>query len=354
MEYWAYSDVISKSGQGLVGIAIVVLGFGVGGLATAGLVIPIVVLVLGLKWIRPLVRIELRTNVRQLTALARASLSYLALGISNFVYTWIDTVVLSLIARDEVVGWYAAPTKVFGALLFIPAITSTAWLPRLVRAFESSEGELMAQARVPVELMLVLSLPICAATALAAQPLIPLLFGNAYRRSVPVMVILAFTAIPMYANVIFGTVLIAMRRQGRLTLLMAVAALVNPALNVFFIQVTEHRYHNGAIGAAICLLLTELLIVLVEVVLISRRFLSPGSLMRLVRAALAALGMWAVGFFARPLGWYVSLPLAGLAFLVLAWLLGVAGPFEKEALQAGLTKVTAKFRGAGRTPANKK
>jgi O-antigen/teichoic acid export membrane protein len=352
MEYWAYSDVISKSAQGLVGIVIVVVGFGVGGLATAGLVISIVVLLLGLHWIRPLVGIKLRTTAGQLIALVRASLSYLALGISNFVYTWIDTIVLSLIARNEVVGWYAAPTKVFGALLFIPAITSTAWLPRLVRAFESSEDEFRAQARVPVELMLMLSLPVCAATVLAAQPLIPLVFGNAYRRSVPVMVILGFTVIPMYANVIFGTALIAMRRQGRLTLLMAVAAVVNPALNFFFIRVTEHRYHNGAIGAAFCLLLTELLIVLVELVLISRRFLSPGSLLRLARAALAAGGMWAVGFFARPLGWYVSLPLAGLAFVVFAWLLGVAGPFEKEALQEGLTKVTARFRGARPTPAN--
>jgi hypothetical protein len=50
----------------------------------------------------------------------------------------------------------------------------------------------------------------------------------------------------------------------------------------------------------------------------------------------------------------VSLPLAGLAFLVLAWLLGVAGPFEKEALQAGLTKVTTRFPRAERFAANKK
>jgi hypothetical protein len=135
---------------------------------------------------------------------------------------------------------------------------------------------------------------------------------------------------------------------------MIVAALVNPALNFFFIRVTEHRYHNGAIGAAICLLLTELLVVLVELVFISGRLLSSSSLIRLIRAALATGGMWAVGYSARPLGWYVSLPLAGLVFLVLAWLLRVAGPLEKDALQAGLTKVTARFRRAGRSPTNKK
>ena len=35
MQYMAYSDVINKSAQGLVGIAIVVIGFGAVGLMTA-------------------------------------------------------------------------------------------------------------------------------------------------------------------------------------------------------------------------------------------------------------------------------------------------------------------------------
>jgi O-antigen/teichoic acid export membrane protein len=354
MEYWAYSDVITRSAQGLVGIAIVVMGFGAGGLTAAWLVVATVVLVLGLRWVRPLVRIELRTTFRQLTALVRASMSYFALGVANFIYTWIDTVMLSLMARQEVVGWYAAPTKILGALLFIPAITSTAWMPRLVRAFERSKDELLAEARKPIELVLVLSLPVCAASALAAQPLIPLLFGNAYRRSVPVMIIFGFTAIPMYANAIFGTMLVAMRRQGRLTWLMIVAAIVNPALNFFFIRLTEHRYHNGAVGAAICLLITELIVISAELVFIGWGLLSLSSLVRLMRAALASAGMWLVGFLARPLGWYVSLPLAGVTLVLLAWLLRVAGPLEKEALRTGIAKATPRFRRGRRQAGTKK
>jgi len=343
MQYMAYSDVITKSAQGLVGILIVVVGFGTVGLTAAWLAVSIVVFVLGLRWIRPLVHIELRTTGRQLIGLARAGVSYFALGLSNLVYTWIDSVMLSIMTRDEVVGWYAAPTKILGALLFIPVIISTAWSPRLVRAFENSERELRTAARALIELVMVLSLPVCGATALAAQPLIPLLYGNAYRRSVPVMVILGFTALPMYANVIFATVLVAMGRQARLTGLMAVAAVVNPALNFLFIRFAEHRYHNGAIGAAICLLVTELLIVAAELVFVGRGFLSRSSLLRVIRAAVASAGMWAVGYLARPLGSYVYLPLAGLTFLGLAWVLRVIGPLEQEALQAGLAKVGARF-----------
>jgi O-antigen/teichoic acid export membrane protein len=352
MQYLAYSDVITRSTQGLVGIVIVVIGFGAVGLTAAWLAISIAVLVLSLRWIRPLVHIDMRTNLHRLTALARASVSYFALGLSNVIYTWIDSVMLSLLARQEVVGWYAAPTKVLGALLFIPVIISTAWAPRLVRAFESSEDELRTEARRPIELVMILAIPVCAATALAAQPLIPLLYGNAYQKSVPVMAILGFTAIPMYANIIFATVLVAMRRQARLTWLMAAAAVVNPALNFLLIRLTEHRYHNGAIGAAVCLLITELMIVAFELVFVGRRVLSASSLMRVLSATLASGGMWAVGYLARPLGWYVSLPLAGVIFLALAWLLRVASPEERAEIRSGIAKVASRVsrgRRAART-----
>ena len=79
---------------------------------------------------------------------------------SNLVYTWIDTVMLSLMTRDEVVGWYSVPTKLLGALVFLPVIISTAWAPRLVRAFEDSEEALKQAAAPPIELVMVLSLPV--------------------------------------------------------------------------------------------------------------------------------------------------------------------------------------------------
>jgi O-antigen/teichoic acid export membrane protein len=353
MEYSAYSDVIGTSAICLGGIAVVVIGLGVVGLVTVGLVVAITVLLLDVRWIRQLVHLEIRTTARQLTTLVRSSVPFFALGVFSLIYLWIDTIMLSVLTRQEVVGWYSVPTEVFSALLFIPSIIGGAWLPRLVRAFESSESELRAMARAPIELTLVLSLPVCAATTLAARPLILILWGNAYRKSVPVMAVLGLALVPIYATVIFGTVLTAMRWQGRLTYLMIGAALVNPALNAFFIPFTEHRYHNGAIGAAICMLLTELLVVTVELIWIGRRLLSSSSLLRVTRAALASGGMWAVGYLARHLGWYVSLPLAGMTFLLLAWLLHLAGPLEIEAIQSGLAKVTSRLRRVRQAPTTK-
>jgi O-antigen/teichoic acid export membrane protein len=344
MEYMAYSDVINKSTQGLVGIVIVLVGFGAVGLTASWLVVSILVFILGIRWMKPLMTIELRTTLKELVALVRASAAFFASGVFFLLYLWIDSVMLSLMTRDEVVGWYAVPTKLLGTFVFLPVIIMNAWGPRLVRTFETSPDELPETARTPIELVIVFSLPLCAACALAARPLIPLLYGHAYARSVPVMVILGFTLIPMYANIVFSSLLVVVRRQVRLTMLMAGAAVVNPLLNYVFIRLTEHRYHNGAIGAAICMLVTELLIVSAEIVLVGRRMLSPASLRRVARAAVASGGMWAVGYLARSLGWYVSLPLAGLAFVLLAWVLRLAGPVEREMLHAAAAKATTPFR----------
>jgi len=111
MEYMAFSDVINKSAQGLVGIIVVVVGFGAVGLTASWLVVSILVLILGIRWIRPMVKIDLRTSIRQLAGLVRASAAYFASGVFFLVYLWIDSVMLSLMTRDEVVGWYAVPTK---------------------------------------------------------------------------------------------------------------------------------------------------------------------------------------------------------------------------------------------------
>ena len=65
--------------------------------------------------------------------------------------------------------------------MFLPVVISTAWLPRLVRGVRATAGErLRRTARAPIELVLVLSLPIAAGTAIAARPLIDLLYGSAY------------------------------------------------------------------------------------------------------------------------------------------------------------------------------
>src|SRR5438105_6020491 len=161
MKYLAYSDVIGKSSQGFLGLALVMIGFRAIGLTASSVVVAAVVVVLDVYWLSRYLHIDVRTSLREIAGMVKHSLAFWAMGLFFMIYLWIDSVMLSLMTRPEVVGWYGVPTKLFMTLMFAPAILSTAWLPRLVSAFEESPDRLRAVARAPVELVFVLSLPIC-------------------------------------------------------------------------------------------------------------------------------------------------------------------------------------------------
>ena len=62
------------------------------------------------------------------------------------IYLWIDTIMLTLMTRSDVVGWYGASTQLFQTLMFLPVFVQTAWLPRLVSAFGKA-GEICTRPR---------------------------------------------------------------------------------------------------------------------------------------------------------------------------------------------------------------
>jgi len=315
MEYLAYSDGLDKTAQSFLGIGIVLLGFGVLGLVSTALVIEALIVVLNAWWIRRYISITHRPKVRQMRHVARYSLPYWSFGLFFMIYLWIDSVMLSLLAHPAVVGWYGVSTKLFTTLMFVPAILATAWLPRLVRSFEGGSAGLHAAARVPIELTLGLALPICVVTLMTARPVIRLLYGPSYVHATPVMIVLALCLPPMYLNTMMNQVLIAANRQRVWTWVMLGATVVNPAFNYVLIRVTQSRYHNGAVGAAISLLLTELLIVGVGIVVVGHRLFARSSLWRLARVALAAALMAGIMYEARPLGFVFASMVGGLGFV---------------------------------------
>jgi O-antigen/teichoic acid export membrane protein len=352
MQYLAYSDVISKSGQGLVGIVVVLLGAGTIGVTACWAVMTGVVVLLDLYWLRGRVRLNLRTSLRKMAALARASVPYWAFGLFFMIYLWIDFVMLSLLTSNEVVGWYSVPTRLFQTLMFLPVAVATAWLPRFVRAYEEDPQSLGRVARAPVELVLLLSLPIAAMTAVTASPLIHLLYGSAYAESVPVLILLGLCIPPMYMNIMLSQVLISMNRQAAWTWVMAVTTLVNPLFNLALIPATQRAFDNGAIGAAISLLLTELVVVAAGYVMIGRVVFDRSSGRRAVLGLGIAGAMWGAGWGVdRLAGPVPSIIAAAATFFVLAAALHLFSAEEIALIRSGLAKVRRKLPVRRRRPA---
>ena len=344
MEYLAFGDVFERTAQSLLGIALAVAGFGVVGLTGASLVITSVGMTLYVRWIRRHVHIDLRTSLAKVRTLVTGSMPYWAFGVFFMTYLWIDSAMLAAMTRPEVVGWYGLPTKLFTTLMFAPAILSTAWLPRLVSAFEEDGSRLWAVAKAPTELVFLIGLPICALTGMLSPAAIPLLFGNGYRNAVPVMVVLALSLPPMYLNIMLNQILIAAKRPMDWTWLMASATVVNPILNYGLIRYFQARHHNGAIGAAWALLFTELLILFVGMGLAGRRVLDASSLWRFIRAGLSTGGMVGTMYLLRQAG-FVAAGVGGVVvFVLLAGLLRIASAEEVAQLRGMIGAVGTRIR----------
>jgi O-antigen/teichoic acid export membrane protein len=338
MEYLAYSDVLDKTAASVVGIAIVLMGLGVFGVVSATLVIEFLILLLNAWWMRRYIRVTRRPDIRRMGRLIRRSLPYWTAGVFFMIYLWVDTAMLSIMEPPAVVGWYGVSTRLFTTLMFIPAILCTAWLPRLVKAYGGGTAQLHAEARAPVELTLGLALPICVVTFVTAGPVIRLLYGPGYVHAVPVLMILALCLPLMYLNTMLNQVLVAANRQRVWTWVMLGATIVNPAFNYVLIRATQSRYHNGAIGAAISLLLTELLIVAVGIVVVGHRIFSVGSLGRLARITLAAVIMAGAMYAVRPLGFVAATLAGGLAFIGAVIALRVPSAAEKAWVRGGVDR----------------
>jgi len=330
MNYIAYGEVLNKGLATAAGIVLVLLGFDGVALVAAMVVAGGVSVVLNSVWIGPHLRIDWRVDPAAIISLLTRSLSYWAFAFFYTFYLWVDSTMLILMAPQAVVGWYGVSTRLFTTLLFVPMIIATTWLPRFAAAFSESPAKLRAAARMPIELVLTIMLPVSVGAALVAPALIRLLYGAPFGPAAPVLVLLAITLIPMSLNMIAYNVLVASNRQLIWTAALAAACVLNPALNFFLIQASQAQLHNGAIGAAASLLITEVAIALLAIVIV-RDFLDLRILNRILRAALATAGMALVVLTAARFGLAVQVPAGALSFAVLALLLRVVPPDDLAA-----------------------
>ena len=83
MKYIAYANIINKSAQSIIGIALVLLGFKVVGIAMDMAIMAGLVFFLSYWWLRPHFQIDLRTNVNLMAHMTKQSVAYWAFGCSG-------------------------------------------------------------------------------------------------------------------------------------------------------------------------------------------------------------------------------------------------------------------------------
>jgi O-antigen/teichoic acid export membrane protein len=354
MRYLAFISVVSKLVTTVGGIALVLVGVKAVGLLAAAVIVGLLTTGLGVVWARPHFRIDWRVTRRELGALFIRSLPYWSFAAFFTIYLWIDSLMLGIMTSSTVLGWYGLPTQLFGTLMFVPVILSTAWLSRLVRAHRGGTATLLRTARPAIELVMVLSMPVCVGSVLVAGPLVHALYGPGFAESAPIFALLALCVPPMYLNSMASQVMVARNQQVVWTKMMVLASLINPLLNLLLIPYFQRTTGNGAIGASVAMVITEVVLAGIGVFLIRDAFTRQIGL-RLARGAVATAGMAGVVLMARHGGLVPGILSGIISFAILALLLRVLSDDERAYLVDAMREAAGKRwrRARGRSTAER-
>ena len=292
-----------------VGLAVLALGGGVVLLATVLALSQLIPAVATAIIIRPMVRDRGHLDPAIWRWLVRAGLPLTALTFSNLVYGTVDIPILKFIASTEDVGWYTLALRWIGIPAFISTAVAAAFYPSFSSLAKTSSSQFAAQVNKAVLLVLLAAVPSAIGLGVVAEDLIRYLYRPEWESSIVLMQILA-VGIPLTAvDTILASALIAADRPNRYILVAASAALLNPVACLFAISITDDRYGNGAIGAAIVTVGTEMFIMVAAFALRSPGVLDRATVLKGLRITAAGLVMGAVVFLVGdlPLGVQVAI-----------------------------------------------
>lgn len=176
-------------------------------------------------------------------------------SLSGTLYTYIDSIMLSIIQGNTVVGWYSAAYRLMLITLFIPNTVNTAIFPVMSRFYTSSRDSLNLMYERYFKYMLIIGIPMGFGTTILADKIIMLIFGSGYSQSVLALQILIWTMVFTFAGASFVQLLQSVNRQIVITKISIICVLINILLNLVLIP----RY--SYIGASFATLLTEVVLV---------------------------------------------------------------------------------------------
>lgn len=239
-----------------------------------------------------------------------------------------EIIILTLVASEAEVGYYAGALKVADLFAFLPATFAINLFPVLSRARSEGRERTQEIQDKALRFMLTCALPVTAGTLVLAPELVPLAYGDGFEPAVPVLQILAFNLCLYAVFELFWRVLSARDQQGAVLRVQAVTSVTRLgsgfALTAAF----------GAVGAAVSAVANLVL----HDVLLARRLHRDGTRLHLARivwrpAAAAALMGAVAWIIAARLGVIAAAALAAVLYLVLAVALRALSRSDLELLR---------------------
>lgn len=247
----------------------------------------------------------------------RTNIPFLVSGVLIVGYNSFDTVLLSLMTNNTVVGWYGAASRITDAMNFLPVILIlNIMFPIYSKVATNSDAELKLFLEKSMNFLLFCGIPITTLLIVAAPNIIGFLYGErGFSQSIPALQALAPYVVFLYFDYPLAAILLSKKQDRKMPLITAIGLVFNLVLNLLLIPVYQQ------IGAAIVASLTELLLCFVCVYYVPRHLRPVGSLPVALKALIASLVMALAVLLLHTLPIFVLLPIAMLVYLGVALLL---------------------------------
>lgn len=340
METPALVELLTAVASFLARIAVLLLGFGVVGVAWAAVAVSTFTALLYLVLqVRTFFRPTLVWDSTLIRWLAPTAFPLMLNNLLAAVFFRFDTYLIKGFGGgqgDLLVAQYGLAYKILSIPMILPPVITFAVFPLLSRrAVGAREGLAQAQQRT-LQVLLLLAFPLAMGLCVLAPDLVRLFTWRSrdaaafFPISANVLAILAWFLPLSFANGLLQYVLIAINQQRAITKAFVIGAAFNLGANLLFIP------WFGLYAASTITILSELVLFLVFLPLLRREGLPPPLLALAWRPLLAALAMGAallaVLTLGQGLGWGAPLLAALVAPPVYAgalWALGALGAEER-------------------------
>ena len=309
--------ILEKGLSAALGIVLLTCGAGVQTMALILLGGSLISTIWQGYWFFHLVGPRFNIDLLLMRSLLKTSIPFLTYGVLGVIYYRLDTILLSEMANTTVVGWYGAAYRVFDTLVFLPSLFVGAIVyPVLAKLSARQEHHLKLAIEKCLNFLLFSSMPIATLLITAAPGIIDFIYHRPeFIHTIPALQALAPGLVFLYANSLYGSIIISTHHEKRMTVMAGIALVFNLALNVLLIP----RY--GHVGAAAVTTLTELLLLCLSI-LFTPRYLLPGESLWVGAKVLLACGvMAAVMWLLRTCDLFIILPAGGVAYLAAAAIL---------------------------------
>ena len=181
------------------------------------------------------------------------------IAISNVIIFNTDTLFLGHFASVPEVGWYSASSRLIQALYILPTLFATATFPAMVKKM-SATAEFTSAIKKSLIAVTAVMVPLVLIIFFVSPIIINILFGSAYAPSAIILAVLSLSYIPVFISSVLNNAVFALNKQKSFI----VASIVGMIANIVFNIVLIPRFH--AIGAAISIVLSLLIIMIITVV----------------------------------------------------------------------------------------